>query len=423
MKKILLAFLFMFSFCFTKIEAKETLFQHIIKEKSTSDGGTIKVDQYYVDGRYAYCLIQKERENDFIYKAEYKEQYINLYYFYEGEESYFFFGDVGDTRVYSSYLLELSKNGEKKGEYVHDNHKYHYTFEKMIEYKNNVYMFSSGYFEPDDNDNPYVIETEIIKLNSSLEKENTVTVDFKVEYANFILDTLFVNDEEKHSSDYAYDLNLDIADLDKEIKVNGTLIIDLDEQYYLNNESSRGRREITEPGSYLLTNKEKNITKKYYLYPIVEGVTDKESYDNPVTITTTGGLMYLNGKQYLSEEISEPGKYKLDIYGNTKLVVSFEFYINPKMNNIENGAVYNEEVTPEFTGTAKINGEDFEPGQKLTEGEYELDLYRGDEVYQSYNFKVVENEEKKTISKDAIIIDLVLLVAISVGIFFIVKKK
>src|SRR5690606_8891478 len=89
--------------------------------------------------------------------------------------------------------------------------------------------------------------------------------------------------------------------------------------------------------------------------PVVEGVTDRASYNSDVTVTFNEGTATLNGEPFTSgETVTDDGNYRLivtDEAGNQTVV---DFTVErmvpdttpPVITGVEDGKIYDRAVTP-----------------------------------------------------------------------------
>ncbi|CAH1216517.1 hypothetical protein PAECIP111893_04146 [Paenibacillus plantiphilus] len=111
--------------------------------------------------------------------------------------------------------------------------------------------------------------------------------------------------------------------------------------------------------------------------PVVAGVTNGESYKDPVTVSFDEGTATLNGAAFVSgTEIEEAGVYTLvvtDAAGNVATVSFTIDNVAPAVTGVVEGGFY-KSVTPDFNeGTASLNGNAYLHGTTIDgDGAYTL---------------------------------------------------
>lgn len=144
----------------------------------------------------------------------------------------------------------------------------------------------------------------------------------------------------------------------------------------LNNDSFESGSAVTEEGYYTLYVKDSVGNATFVSFdidktaPVVSGVEQDSVVieAKPVFEYSVGTL---NGEPFKSGTvISEEGHYTLvvtDRAGNETVVTFTVDRTGPIVAGVEDGRAYNSNVTPEFEGTATLNGEPFESGAVVTD--------------------------------------------------------
>lgn len=121
----------------------------------------------------------------------------------------------------------------------------------------------------------------------------------------------------------------------------------------------------------------------------IEGVENSQIYRGSVTPKISGGILKLNGNDYISETIIDvPGNYTLEIFGASDYVKKIIFVVRPEQVNVSNESVYNHSVIPAISkGTLKLNGNDYVSGTVVNKsGDYTLQIIGEAGYLETINF-------------------------------------
>jgi hypothetical protein len=112
----------------------------------------------------------------------------------------------------------------------------------------------------------------------------------------------------------------------------------------------------------------------------------------PLFVNASGGSITLNGEVFVDGAVlSEIGTYTLNIIGNNGHVENIVFNIVPNVEGVENASVYYNSVTPLIDGgILMLNGEEFISGTEIIEeGVYQLVISGVGGYQQIINFVVL----------------------------------
>lgn len=116
------------------------------------------------------------------------------------------------------------------------------------------------------------------------------------------------------------------------------------------------------------------------------------NFDKPIRIYSNAQSMFLNGFFYNSGFINTVGSHKIEFYGVNGYVLELNFNILPKLTGLENDQTY-ESVSFDVFGEALLNGRLVTGEITLSEpGDYRLDLLFDGEIYETFNFHILEQE-------------------------------
>lgn len=203
---------------------------------------------------------------------------------------------------------------------------------------------------------------------------------------NFVIDTIVegVIDEAEYEASVTPHFTKGTATLNGQEYVSGTT--------------------ITIPGySTLIIEGEGNYKVEYNftIVETIEGVENAEVYVGNVTPIISGGILSLNGNEYISSTtIDVPGNYTLEINGVGSYYKKILFIVKPEKINVINGETYFYSLIPAVSkGTLTLNDMPYTSGEILNEsGSYTLKVVGEGGYLEIINFNMqsganVENDK------------------------------
>jgi len=192
---------------------------------------------------------------------------------------------------------------------------------------------------------------------------------------------------------------------------------------------------ILEVGNYTLNIIGENGYRKdveFVILPEIvvnDGLSETQLYANsefmnPIRIFSNAQTMFLKDEVYSSSLINFPGNYTLVVYGINGYQAEIPFKIIPYVSGVENQEEY-EQVEIEVFGNAFLNDEKLDSKALITiPGEYELKLMLDDEIYQTINFIILEEQETSIKEDTEIEIPKYVFLALAlIGGLIILRKK
>lgn len=188
---------------------------------------------------------------------------------------------------------------------------------------------------------------------------------------------------------------------------------------------------ITVPGSYEL-----EIYGVMYYYtkiqftilPVTTGIENGDITKDIVRIFSNAVDLELNGDRYTGEAISNPGEYRLSIFGINGYLETMEFTILPSVAGVENMGVYENEVMIFCNGEAYLNGKLMDQEVKVNKpGVYWIEIKYNGITVEELSFSIVEVLDET--HPDVVERDTgngyyyVLGAIILIGVFLIIRKK
>lgn len=204
---------------------------------------------------------------------------------------------------------------------------------------------------------------------------------------------------------------------------------------YLNNIQVISGYTINVPGNYTILIKGENdffYTEDICVLPIVQystldNLTDLENglvISRSITIYSNAISMSLNGEEYNSEEINETGSFNLVLYCNNNMIFQMSFTISPNVEGITDLGIY-EIAEFNIFGEGILNGKKVSGSIQVDEpGEYKLDLLMGNQIYETYNFSVVQSDNIQNIEPtNGFNFNYVFIGVIVIGALIFLRKK
>lgn len=204
------------------------------------------------------------------------------------------------------------------------------------------------------------------------------------------LNTLVITGEDGYSVTYQFTINLGVENVaNGETYIGAVTPIISGGVITLNGEQFVSGTKIDVPGNYTITVLGADGYRKdisFIVKPYEVNVTHGETYHHSVVPTISKGNLTLNGAPYISGSvINTSGEYTLVIIGENGYYESITFTLVTGAN-VESGAHYNEPITLKFVGTATLNGEEISPNTIIEEvGNYQLVLVDGENTF-TYDF-------------------------------------
>jgi hypothetical protein len=207
-------------------------------------------------------------------------------------------------------------------------------------------------------------------------------------------------------------------------------------EIFINNKKYTIGSEINRVGNYNVMILGENNYRKDISFAILpdivfnDGINQQQLLENskftsPIRIYSNAQTMFLNGQIYPSAWINDPGIYAIGLYGVNDYFVEIQFSILPSVKGVENNESY-EQVNLSVFGKALLNGKEIVGEQTIREvGEYNLELFLDNEIYQTINFSIVNDnlvQESESVSYIAYLKYLFLLLSIVGGVLILRKK-
>ena len=202
--------------------------------------------------------------------------------------------------------------------------------------------------------------------------------------------TLIITGEDGYSVEYNFTINETIEGIENSSVYTGSVTpIISGGTLTLNGEEYISGTTIDVPGNYILEIYGADGYYKRIIFivrPQEVNVVNGETYNHSVIPAVSKGTLTLNGKPYISGTVlNESGNYTLQIIGENGYLETINFTLTTGAN-VEDGAIYIDEITLHFVGDATLNGENIEAGTTINEvGNYYLVLTDGENTY-TYNF-------------------------------------
>ena len=207
-------------------------------------------------------------------------------------------------------------------------------------------------------------------------------------------------------------------------------------EIYLNNEEYIIGSEIKRVGNYNVMILGENNYRKDIHFAILpdivfnDGIYQQQLVENskftaPIRIYSNAQTMFLNNQIYSSAWINNPGTYVISFYGVNNYIVDIEFSILPSVDGVLNSETY-EQVNISVFGKALLNGKEIVGEQTIREvGEYKIELFLNNEIYQTINFSIVNDnlvQESESANYIPYLKYLFLLLSIIGGVLILRKK-
>jgi len=179
----------------------------------------------------------------------------------------------------------------------------------------------------------------------------------------------------------------------------------------------------TYPGHYVFTCQDQKHS--FTVNPTIEGVTLFEETEAPLSISVSGGRVWLNDDLYSSEDLIDmPGYHTLRVEGANGYELRRSFTLTSGLSGIENGEVYKEPRTLYFSGVGTLNGSPIQPGHVIDEsGSYDL-LINGHDTYEeAYEFEIDFEDEATEFEEVRLEVGLVAGAFLFTGGGFLIYKK
>jgi len=270
----------------------------------------------------------------------------------------------------------------------------------------------------------HIIIDKDLKIIDSIQESYTVTASFNYQYQgqayinNTIVDNLIIEypghyDIKIIDGGYSFEFNVTV---EADYKILGQKYVEgyLGEvsffsfgELLLDGQPYNIGASISEVGEYHMVIVGENDYRKDVYFTILPDISYNDgevegqliidsSFDKPIRIYSNAQSMFLNGVFYNSGFINNVGSHKIEFYGVNGYVLELTFNILPKISGLENDRAY-ENVSFNVFGEALLNGSLITGEISLFEpGDYRLDLLFNGEVYETYNFQILEQEVIET---------------------------
>ena len=331
--------------------------------------------------------------------------------------------DDSDT-YYDGYLLVLNQNGEIIKEMIID-------YENLEEVKD-ILLFNNMLImhvrESENIDDEIVFkEDHVVAYDSNYEVINEMILS--PEIRRFTASTELVLISQSHNGEYEIGIRSDFTILNQSetLEINdrytGSVNVEFLNEGMLNNQPVSNGLTIDYPGIYQFIYNDQIYD--FVVDPEINGVLDKQSYSNAVSIEFSNGNATLNNEPYMSGEIiNEPGNYTLEINGVNNYKETITFKIVPEVTGVIDGHTYQDLVNITFKGEAYLNNNFVESPLLIEEpGEYILRVKGVNGYMDTYQFHIVEEETGLDMTDIVKNIDIFLIVIVVVSGIIILKKK
>ena len=146
---------------------------------------------------------------------------------------------------------------------------------------------------------------------------------------------------------------------------------------------------IDYPGHYTIRCDETDYA--FTLHPEIEGVRLHEQSTAPVSITVSGGRVWLNDDLYVNGTlVNEPGHYTLKTEGANGYEESAYFTLESGLEGVEEGGVYSGVKTVFFSGEGYLNETPISSGHSFEEsGPYTLKILGNADYEERITFEIL----------------------------------
>jgi hypothetical protein len=392
------------------------------------DDFEIKISKEYEEGK-EILVIQKIGNNPFLssYNGNGAVHTVQNIVIIDGY--FYLYGSLhldGQPTYYDAFLLVLDVNGT-----IVDSKMYDFGFLEQID---GVYMVDGILMlhisQHDDIDRDiFFYKTYFVTISNSYDILDSVTYPTEILNIKVIDNNVLFS----HENDDVYEgsINNLLEFTSKEDSLNvvdgdvfyNEVKIDFINTAYLNNEPVTNGVDIDYPGYYTIKYNNKDVS--FVVKPIVTGIEDNKVYLSDVSINVSSGMVTLNGDAYLNESIiNEPGNYTLIISGINGYEEVYNFTITADVSGIINDQEYEDSVVFYFKGEGYLNNQYVEsPVEISNQGEYRFYVEGNDGYSETYDFKIVKNNDEFDVVSLIQKYDIVILVVTVIGSVIIIKKK
>lgn len=206
-------------------------------------------------------------------------------------------------------------------------------------------------------------------------------------------------------------------------------------EIYLNGEKIYSGNIIETPGNYLLTIRGENdysYEKEIVILPKIQYSNNESTYDlidglivsESIRIYSNGTKILLNGEEYKSEVINEPGQYALVVCGENDMKYHISFTLLPHVEGLVNQGVYEKADLTVF-GSALLDGK-IVTGQTIVDksGEHQIDIIFENQIYETYTFTVLESTSDQEIeTSNEFNLNYIFIAIIIIGGVLFLRKK
>lgn len=395
----------------------------------------IEYGKYNQDGYLSiYDLENEEYINETIYDDGFIEEFIylaevdnNLFIivckrsFYLGEEK----------KINDYQLLKYNCLGELLDSYIIDDN-----YINFYNHHNHIIL--------EDESNNYSYLNKDFQEESELKLKTDFIGNYNVQYQG----EAFINNKFINSINLTYPgiYNIDIIDGDYQfsyvITLEPDIIVEGDSSnynyygeikvysfgdLYINNQPYQSGKSINQVGQYSLVVKGVNEYIKEFSFSIYPEIYYNNGIDSfildnnkvinyPIRIYASIEQLYINNELYNNELINQPGIYTLG-YEQNGISENIDFSIYPRVEGISNNKKY-DKLEIYIFGKAYINDEEYSGKVSLNQpGNYTLKTYFDNQLYESYEFEIVSNNDNFNITS-YIKYAFIILLAIGGLIFF-----
>lgn len=177
------------------------------------------------------------------------------------------------------------------------------------------------------------------------------------------------------------------------------ILIDSSGDLFLNDEPYVSMTPILTPGNYCLRIDGEGgyqETISFILHATIDNVAEGAFVTGPIRIFTNGTTVFINDYPYGNQALTKAGTYQLRVLGVNGYLQQFQFHITPEVMGVQSEREYHTPFEFFVNGEGELNGIKVSGAVEISEaGNYELNLFCADQVFETIRFSLVMPEEEQ----------------------------